>query len=650
MNPHHLDARDAVAPVGGVITLAPAQRGQALGTQAFHRVVRAAGLLPVGTHRAHAKARLTRHADTAAHGSQRLQQIEPEQNARPAGAVDLPAFERLPDGAATPAFGVYRHQAAREPEGGHALGAPHTQAPLGIEGPGARRRRGREPLEKPPQPRIGNAPLVGHGGAGELLVAGAGARGVVVAGGDESEAEALPFPPHGQRRLHRHAGPVLEGRQEAISTLSGVEPVLDRLSGHGLDPVASGLHVELTRLGRTAIALGLVAATRLGARAQAAVSDDLAGALAVVQVIGPGLRADGGAIRAVLDSAPVAVFLGVAVARVDLDQPLPIGVVIALSKLPIPAYAGRCRGAPGGAVGNYDRRVAPVVELFEQLARRVGALDAVVGKLAHASVGAALGDRNRLAQERVEIEIALAILEVEKRDHQAGQPHVGTAKGLVGGAARGDRAAGELVFGRLPHDHVLVSVVGLRGIAHLGPLPADEGHQIRARGVTRDLVALADAVLELAPPTRRQALGVVVDGPEIESGAEAREVAGVGRRVRALPLHQRQAPDEGVTREGGVDVEITEQDLPGRGGTGAVGPLRQNPRGQAPRRHLTGMLRVAKQPEPQGTEIDGRQGHGDAHDHRKALDQVSHEDTHVATATDNRTRGRLFSAGGGGSP
>jgi hypothetical protein len=54
---------------------------------------------------------------------------------------------------------------------------------------------------------------------------------------------------------------------------------------------------------------------------------------------------------------------------------------------------------------------------------------------------------------------------------------------------------------------------------------------------------------------------VVVDAPEVERGAEAREVAGVGRRVCALPLDDRQAEEEGVARERGVHVEVAEQDL-----------------------------------------------------------------------------------------
>jgi hypothetical protein len=54
---------------------------------------------------------------------------------------------------------------------------------------------------------------------------------------------------------------------------------------------------------------------------------------------------------------------------------------------------------------------------------------------------------------------------------------------------------------------------------------------------------------------------VIVDAPEVELGAEAREVAGIGGRARAGTLIHGQAEGEGVRREGGVDVQIAEQDL-----------------------------------------------------------------------------------------
>jgi hypothetical protein len=53
-------------------------------------------------------------------------------------------------------------------------------------------------------------------------------------------------------------------------------------------------------------------------------------------------------------------------------------------------------------------------------------------------------------------------------------------------------------------------------------------------------VALAHA-LDAAPPALGcQALGVVVQGEEVEPGAVAREVAGVGRRMGALASEDRQ--------------------------------------------------------------------------------------------------------------
>jgi hypothetical protein len=60
-------------------------------------------------------------------------------------------------------------------------------------------------------------------------------------------------------------------------------------------------------------------------------------------------------------------------------------------------------------------------------------------------------------------------------------------------------------------------------------------------------VALADALDRRRPQRRRQALGVVVQGEEVEPGAVAREVAGVVGRVRALAAEEGEREDEAST-------------------------------------------------------------------------------------------------------
>jgi hypothetical protein len=54
---------------------------------------------------------------------------------------------------------------------------------------------------------------------------------------------------------------------------------------------------------------------------------------------------------------------------------------------------------------------------------------------------------------------------------------------------------------------------------------------------------------------------MVVDRPEVEARAVPREVAGVGHGMSTVAPRHREAHLEGIEGEGGVDVEITEQDL-----------------------------------------------------------------------------------------
>jgi hypothetical protein len=103
--------------------------------------------------------------------------------------------------------------------------------------------------------------------------------------------------------------------------------------------------------------------------------------------------------------------------------------------------------------------------------------------------------------------------------------------------------------------------MGFRGHAHLGPFPAQEGDDVGVLRIAGQRVALPDRFLRLLPVLRRDRLGVVVDAPEVERRAEAREVAGVRGRVGALALEHREAAHERVGRERRVDVEVAKEDL-----------------------------------------------------------------------------------------
>ena len=116
-----------------------------------------------------------------------------------------------------------------------------------------------------------------------------------------------------------------------------------------------------------------------------------------------------------------------------------------------------------------------------------------------------------------------------------------------------------------------MAVVRLGLGADLRPFEAHERDEIGIARIAGDGVALTDRLLRLAPVRGRQGLGVIGEREEVERRAEAGEVAGVGERVHALAVHEGDAAEVGVRREGGVDVEIAEEDLLGvAGGDGGV--------------------------------------------------------------------------------
>src|SRR5262249_31845136 len=155
--------------------------------------------------------------------------------------------------------------------------------------------------------------------------------------------------------------------------LPAVEPVLGGRARHGAMARRSrGEVVEARRL-HAALAL-------LGGRVAAAGADELARLPAAREVVLRRSRADGIALRVPVDLLPAPELLGVAVAGEDLDQRLPIGVVLRLRELLVERHTGRRVEAPGRAVRDHDRVEAPLRELLEELARRLGRLVAVVGE------------------------------------------------------------------------------------------------------------------------------------------------------------------------------------------------------------------------------------------------------------------------------
>src|SRR5262249_19172873 len=154
---------------------------------------------------------------------------EPEQDALAAGAVDLAPLERVPDAVAIAGRRVDRDQATGHEERRLALEVEHLKGlrslrrPAGIVGAGIALRDGRTAAEKAQPPGlVARARRLRHVAARELLVAGARTRGVVVARGDEAEAEApgvrgIVEVRDRERVLRRALRPVVERRQEAVA-------------------------------------------------------------------------------------------------------------------------------------------------------------------------------------------------------------------------------------------------------------------------------------------------------------------------------------------------------------------------------------------------------------------------------------------------
>src|SRR5262249_43818778 len=169
-----------------------------------------------------------------------VHEVEPEQDAVAARAVDLAALERVPDRVAPAPVRVRGDEAAGEEERRLPFGLReaqdvHAAAARRVELGGvddARPRGGRLGGEQPLVPGlVARAGRLGHLAPRELLVAGARARAVVVARAEEAELEAawlrgVVEVRDRERVLHGAAGPVVEGRVEAVEALAAALPLL----------------------------------------------------------------------------------------------------------------------------------------------------------------------------------------------------------------------------------------------------------------------------------------------------------------------------------------------------------------------------------------------------------------------------------------
>jgi hypothetical protein len=127
-------------------------------------------------------------------------------------------------------------------------------------------------------------------------------------------------------------------------------------------------------------------------------------------------------------------------------------------------------------------------------------------------------------------------------------------------AARSDGANRYAIIVQIPQYHIFVAVVGVCCQTDLAPFPPEVRHDIRVVR-NRNGVALANGLFGFPPHTRRDALRVIIDRPEIECRAIARKIAGIRNRVGAFTLHHRQTQHESVRRVCRMDVQIPKQYL-----------------------------------------------------------------------------------------
>ena len=113
-------------------------------------------------------------------------------------------------------------------------------------------------------------------------------------------------------------------------------------------------------------------------------------------------------------------------------------------------------------------------------------------------------------------------------------------------------------------DYVFVTKMSSGRGSGLRPLPTQVRDDIRAVCIAREGITLAHRVDGLRPDAWRNLLGMVVDRPKIQGRTITCKITGIGGWMAALiATGYRQAQRIRIEGIGGMDVEITEQDLLG---------------------------------------------------------------------------------------
>ena len=171
---------------------------------------------------------------------------------------------------------------------------------------------------------------------------------------------------------------VSKARQEAITALTGIQPILNLRPGYGQMRGNTGVGSIKAGLFGTLLAFGLT--LTIG---KATLLDNLAGAPAGRQIIGARGRtfADNVAVFVTRtrpnDSTPIAIFFRITVTGHNLDQLHGFGTVLGLQVL-VKGHTGRRVKTPACAVRNDERAEILRFQAFHQFARRVGNLKTII--------------------------------------------------------------------------------------------------------------------------------------------------------------------------------------------------------------------------------------------------------------------------------
>src|SRR5207247_2049895 len=194
----------------------------------------------------------------------------------------------------------------------------------------------------------------------------------------------------------------------AASRRPAVLPVLDRRARHREPPADSGAEIVEARRPYAPLAL-------LAGRVAAARADQLPRTPAAWLVRPGRIRTDRIPLRIPVDLLPVTILLRVPVAGEDLDERLPLRVVLRDGQLLVQPGPGRRVETPRRAVRDDERVEPPLRELLVELLRRLGRLVAIGRQRAGVDTRRAERYVAQLELGLLEVEVALAVRPVVQR-------------------------------------------------------------------------------------------------------------------------------------------------------------------------------------------------------------------------------------------